>query len=431
MLGITVALAALLAQEMDHQAHAAHLHEDEGEPHQHDHAAGEVGLAGAETTRIASGTAWQPAGTPHSGWHWGAGRWQLMLHGIFFAGFDWQAGPRGGQAGVGVGWVMGMARRDGATNSLVFRAMLSPEPWTVRDGGYPLLLQTGETYRGLALHDRQHPHDLVMELAALFTQALGSAVAVQGYAALAGEPALGPVAFPHRFSASADPMATLGHHWMDSTHISFGVLTLGLVSRRMKLEGSWFNGKEPDERRTDLDLRRPDAFAGRLSVMPVDSIVAQLSYGHLPNPGGDHPGALDRATASVSHHLLLEDGGHLATLLAVGWNREHASAAAVLAESLLDLDGANLVFARLEYVRKSGHDLALGEPLDEGTYDLLAVSLGYLRNLPALVGIVPGLGLRAAGTYLPGALGPAYGGRRFPVGGMVYLRLVPKAMHHM
>jgi hypothetical protein len=402
------------------------------EHHQHPGvpASAEAGLVATELDRDASGTAWQPGGTPHNGWHLAAGEWQLMVHGLLFAGYDWQAEPRGGRAALAVGWMMAMARRDWERGSLQLRAMLSPEPWTVRDGGYPLLLQTGETYRGQVLHDRQHPHDLFMELAAVFTRELTPWLALQGYAAPAGEPALGPVAFPHRASAMADPMATLGHHWLDSTHISFGVLTLGLVGRRAKLEGSWFNGREPDERRWDLDLRRPDSYSMRLWVAASDGLVGQISYGHLASPEAAEPGPLERATASLSHQVAFAESGRAATLLAFGLNHKAGTQVAGLAESTIDLDGANVLFARLEYVQKPGADLALAPPLDAGVYDVTGVVLGYLRNFGPIAQVVPGLGVRGSGNYLPAVLGPTYGNRRFPLGAMIYVRLLPAPMHH-
>jgi hypothetical protein len=422
-------LALFLAQ------HEHHQDQQQGHDHQAmmevaEVAPAEPSLAARESDRIASGTAWQPAGTPHVGWHWNPGGWRLMVHGLFFGGYDWQSGPRGGKAAAGIGWVMAMARRDGQTNALVLRAMLSPEPWTVRDGGYPLLLQTGETYQGQPLHDRQHPHDLLMELGAVFTQQLTPGLALQGYAALAGEPALGPVAFPHRASALCDAMATLGHHWLDSTHITFGVLTLGVLARRVKLEGSWFNGHEPDERRWDVDLHRPDAWSVRLSVAPADSLTGQVSFGHLPG-GGHHAQDLQRGTASLSHRASFLEAGHADTLLALGLNRMDGTSLAALAESTVDLDGYNVLFTRLEFVQKAGHDLALPAPLDAQEHDVLSGVLGYLRNFGPVAGLLPGLGLRVAGTYVPPALGPFYGNRRLPLGAMVYVRLLPgPASHH-
>ena len=197
---------------------------------------------------------------------------------------------------------------------LVLRQMLSLDPLTVGADGYPLVLQTGESLGGSPLHDRQHPHDLFMEIAALYTRPFSASSAFQLYAAPAGEPALGPVAFPHRFSAASDPLAPLAHHWQDSTHISFGVLTAGLLTRMFKVEGSWFNGREPDEHRYDFDIRRPDSWSGRLWFNPSKARSFQASYGYLASPEELHPDeSVHRLTASAVHHesrRFRSAGGH-------------------------------------------------------------------------------------------------------------------------
>jgi hypothetical protein len=326
--------------------------------------------------------------------------------------------------------VMAMARRRLGSGALGARVMLSPEPWTAQqDGGYPLLLQTGETYRGQPLHDRQHPHDLFMEVALTYTQALGDSVALQLYAAPAGEPALGPVAFPHRQSAASDPLAALSHHWQDSTHISFGVLTAGVLTRLFKLEASWFNGREPDETRWDFDLRRPDSLAVRAAVAPAPAWSAQASYGYLPDHDPRHPGEpLHRATTSAMYHRPLA-GGHWASTAVVGVNKHgHMPLTpAFLVESNLDLDGRNVVFGRLEVVQKTGHDLALPPvELEQQTFLLPSLAAGYLRNLPTLGGLVPGVGVRAAVARISSTLGGFYGTRTL-FGGMAYFRLAVAA----
>ena len=386
-------------------------------------------LARFEVGRIVSGTAWQPPNTPHAAFHTRAAGWDLMAHAVLFGGYDWQGGDRGADALTAVGWFMGMADRQIGAGVLTARVMLSPELLTVRDGGYPLLLQTGESYEGQPLHDRQHPHDLLMEAALMHTHAVTPGLGLQVYAALAGEPALGPPGFPHRQSASADPLALLGHHWQDSTHITFGVLTAGLVTRLFKLEGSWFNGREPDEDRHDVELRRPDAFAGRLSLNPSPDWVAQVSYGYLPSPHAldpDHD--LTRVTASVTHHRTCGAAGHWASTAAFGANGgHHGSSRAVLLESTWDLDGANVVFGRGEYVGKSGHELALDPADHQRSFGVGSLVLGYLRNFPAVAGLRAGLGLRAAGNLVPATL-ERYYGTRTPVGGMVYLRLAVAAL---
>jgi hypothetical protein len=435
-----------------HEGHEAHDeahagHEQHGEAQgEHDHGehAGHEGpdahqghapptLTRLETARIASGTAWQPTETPHAAFHVQAAGWTLMAHALLFAGWDWQGSDRGAHAPTGIGWLMGMAERPLATGTFVARVMLSPELLTIRDGGYPLLLQTGETFEGQALHDRQHPHDLLMEAALLHTQEVTPAVAVQVYAALSGEPALGPPGFPHRASAAADPLAVLGHHWQDSTHISFGVLTAGVLTRFGKLEGSWFNGREPDEDRYDVELRRPDSYAVRLSVEPTPDLVAQASYGYLPSHEVLDPDVeLHRVTVSASHGRAVGAAGQWASTAAFGLNKEgHGPAAtAFLLESTLDLDGANMIFGRLEVVEKTGHDLVLTPALEEEKFRVGTLALGYVRNFGPFAGFVPGVGVRGAIGLVPSGLEPFYG-QRTPVGGMVYGRLGVAPMAHV
>lgn len=383
--------------------------------------------------RNASGTAWQPDASPHAGLHWSAAGWDFMFHGLLFGGYDWQGGLRGAHAPVGIGWLMLMADHDVGPGRFGARVMLSPEPFTAQhDGGYPLLLQTGETYHGEPLHDRQHPHDLFMEVAATYTQALSKDWGFQLYAAPAGEPALGPVAFPHRLSASSDPLAVIGHHWEDSTHISFGVLTAGLFTPTAKLEGSWFNGREPDENRKDFDLRKLDSYSLRLSVNPTREVSAQLSYGYLPSHDPLHPDEpLHRMTASAMYHQPLSSGGHWATTAVFGRNVEgdHGGSNAFLLESNLDLDGHNVVFGRVEYVQKTGHDLVLPEELGDELFGVSSLVLGYLRNFGPLGPVLPGVGVRAAVNLVPSALESTYGSRT-PVGGMLYLRLASAPMQH-
>src|SRR5262249_24422275 len=234
---------------------------------------------GLPMQRVGSGTAWQPDATPLLAHGTMAGGWMLMLHYSLAAGFDHQSGPRGADEGYGLGWVMGMAAHDLLGGQATVRAMLSPDAPLVGKTGYPLLLQSGES-----LHDRQHPHDLFMELSASWARELGPDVAFLVYAGVSGEPALGAVAFPHPTYAGYDPIATLGHRWQDSTHVAFGVVTAALYGRALKLEASAFNGREPDEDRYDLDLDGFDSFSARLTANPTDEWSLQVSYGRLGGP---------------------------------------------------------------------------------------------------------------------------------------------------
>src|SRR5204863_9227558 len=128
------------------------------------------GPLGLPVSRAASGTAWQPDSTPMHAVHFQRGPWTLMAHGNLFAGYDHQGSDRGDSMWIAPNWGMLMEKRSVGSGELMFREMLSLDPLTLGAKGYPLLLQTGESYRGAAIHDRQHPHDLFMEIAALYTR---------------------------------------------------------------------------------------------------------------------------------------------------------------------------------------------------------------------------------------------------------------------
>jgi len=190
-------------------------------------------------SRDASGTAWQPDASVHGGVHAAAGDWSLMGHALLNGVHDHQDGPRGDDRTFVSGMLMGSARRSLPSGDVLQRrAMLSPDPLMGRTG-LPLLLATGETADGRTpLVDRQHPHDLFMELSASYAHALSARDSLFVYGGLPGEPAFGPPAFMHRLSIQDSPEPPIAHHWLDSTHITFGVLTLGWVHDAWKLEAS-------------------------------------------------------------------------------------------------------------------------------------------------------------------------------------------------
>lgn len=408
------------------QEHPEHPPAEE-QPPEHDHLEA-PGPLGIPITRNASGTSWQPDVTPMHGIHLTAGAWTLMPHWSVFAGYDRQGSRRGDGQFFSTNWGMLMALRELGGGELLLRAMLSLEPFTVGERGYPLLLQTGETF-GERLHDRQHPHDLFMEVAASYQRALGGSVGFQVYLAPVGEPALGPVAYPHRLSALPDPLAPLGHHWEDSTHISFGVITAGLFTRHVKLEGSWFNGREPDEERLDFDLRVPNSYSVRLSLNPLDRTSFQLSYGFLSEPELIEPGVdVQRITGSATYTLPLGGETHWSSSLVVGANvpTEGPWTQAVLLESAALL-GPNELFGRFEYVRKAGEDLVLGEELEDAVFPIATLALGYVRNLGTFANVVPGIGVRGAINLIGSGLEPFYG-TRLPAGFAVFVRVIPAEM---
>jgi len=382
--------------------------------------------------RHGSGTGWLPDESPMSGFHLTAHSWHLMLHGNLFAGYDTQASDAGDDKFISINWLMGMASHELGGGELVLRTMLSLELLTVRDEGYPLLLQTGETFEGEPLVDRQHPHDLFMELAAMYTRELGHGIGVQVYGGPAGEPALGPVAFPHRPSAMADPLAPITHHWIDSTHITYGVATAGVLTRFAKLEASWFNGREPDEDRHDFDLRGFDSYSVRLSVNPHPMWTAQVSHGFLESPETLEPGvSVRRTTASIGHSHPMPMNGSWDTTIAWGRN-DHDDGPAdngAIVETSLDLRHFGTAFLRGEVVRKRGHEFGMEGAMEDTAFPVAALAVGYTYPVLALADLEGRLGARAAVNFVGDALSNRYG-TDTPVGAMLYLQIVPKVTEH-
>src|SRR5437870_2657019 len=389
-----------------------------------------AGPLGIPETRMGSGTSWLPDASPMHAAHYMLGRWTLMLHGQGYFQYDWQGGSRGSsQLGV-VNWVMGVATRPLGAGQGQLRAMLSAEPWTIGSRGYPLLLQSGESYRGAALHDRQHPHDLFMELAALYERPVARNVGLSLYLAPVGEPAVGPVAFPHRPSAADDPLAPISHHWQDGTHITFGVVTVGVFTRAVKLEASWFNGREPDDHRTGFDYagRRLDSYSGRLTVNPGPRWSLSAWYAYLKSPEGLHPDeSLHRIGAAVRITQRVGNAATSSSALIYGANDQIATgrlASCVVSDSTLDLDGTNSLFGRAEYVRKTAEELVIPSVPAMTEYDVGALALGYLRTVGTVWGLGAGVSVRGSLNVVPSSLEAVYGSRT-PAGLAIYVRLRP------
>jgi hypothetical protein len=387
---------------------------------------------GIPMTRMGSGTAWLPDASEMRAWHFMAGSWMLMVHGDAFLQYDHQGGPRGADQLGSINWGMVMAMRQVSGGTLHLHGMLSAEPLTIGKRGYPLLLQSGETYRGQPLHDRQHPHDLFMELSALYERAISRRLGVMMYVAPVGEPGIGPVAYMHRPSALNDPFAPLAHHWTDATHITYGVLTAGLFTRQVKLEGTLFNGREPDEDRYDFDFHPLDSYGARLSVNPSPNWALSASYGYLKQPEAVHPEENQhRLGVSLLHTVRLGGQREWAGALIYGGNRHVAAGAAggswehsVIAEANLQLNAANSVFQRVEYVRKRGEELSLSGALSSQEFDIGTFSLGYVREFAGFRGATFGVGARGAINLIPKALESVYGSHT-PAGLAVFLRARP------
>jgi hypothetical protein len=398
----------------------------------HSQHAGHDLAAGLFSTREASGTAWQPDLTPMYGVHRATGTWQWMFHGNAFGQYVAESGKRGNEQAGSINWTMAMVRRTVGPGRFGLRAMFSLEPWTISGCGYPDLLASGEVCDGETIRDRQHPHDLVMELAAEYEGPLAGSVRWQVYAGAAGEPALGPVAYPHRLSAMPNPIAPVAHHWLDATHITFGVVNGALFSRRWKAEASVFNGREPDEHRGDLDLAPLDSYSGRLWVAPTSSLTLQVSAGHLTDAEaghGDEPAvSLDRATASATYHRQFGTGNLWATTAAWGRNAEAGDASqAVLFETNMTVTERHTVFGRFEVGRKEADELGIHGLGD--AFTLGKVQAGYTRYLSAWRGLKPGFGAGISVGIVPQSLAVVYG-RRMNTGFAVFITVRP-AVHQM
>ena len=386
---------------------------------------------GISMERLGSGTTWIPDAVPLPSRHYMAGPWMFMVHGIGFVQYDNQGGPRGDDQLGSLNWAMLMVSRDVGGGRIQARTMLSLDPATVTARGYPLLLQNGETHNGEPLVDRQHPHDFWMELALMYERALTRELGITAYVAPAGEPALGPVAFMHRPSAMDNPIAPLGHHWQDATHISFGVITMGVFGHHWKLEGSVFNGREPDEERWGFDRIRLDSYSARFSAHLDSSWTLAAGYGYLKSPEALDPNEpTRRATASVLHGRSLGRAGQLAAAVVWGTNRHQGrSTHSVLAEAEAVLDPRNTVYGRLEFVQKSAEDLVLAGFAAESTFRVNAFSLGYIREVLRTRGATVGVGVQGTVNAVPAPLESAYGSRT-PVGSVIFLRIRPLHASH-
>ncbi|WP_152569418.1 MULTISPECIES: hypothetical protein [Sphingomonas] len=379
-------------------------------------------------TRDGSGTSWVPDSAPMMGPMISlGGGWSGMAHGSATLIVDHQGGPRGADKTFVASMFMGMAQRPLGTGTLTLKGMASLDP-LMGKAGYPLLLATGETADGRTeLVDRQHPHDALAELSLTVSQPLGARTSGFVYLAYPGEPALGPTTYLHRFSGMGNPEAPISHHYLDSTHVTFGVATAGVVHGPLKLEGSLFTGREPDQHRWDVERPRFDSWSLRATFNPSPDWSLQISHAFLNSPEGLHPEEnVRRTTASATWNRPLAKSGFWQTTLAFGQNRtsggDHAAKTtrAALLESAVEI-GRWGAFVRGEVAGKDelfGDDLA--DPLAGRTLTVGKLSLGGYRSLP-LGALTVDVGGLVSTFALPAALEPRYG--RSPKAAMLFTRL--------
>jgi hypothetical protein len=378
-------------------------------------------FGGYAMNRDSSGTSWQPDLGPAMGRMTMLDDWMLMSRVSLLGIYDHQSGLRGADMAFASGMLMGMAQRDledgilgGGT--IGFRAMLSPDPFMGRRG-YPLLLQSGETADGTTtLLDRQHPHDLVMELAASYSRPLDDKASAFLYLGYPGEAALGPSAFMHRASAMDDPAAPVTHHWLDSTHVIFGVVTLGLVRGDWKLEASQFTGREPDQHRFDFDAPRLDSISARLSYNPDEHWSLQVSWGHLNSPEQLEPNTDERRTTASATYVT--DFGEESSLSAtLAWGLKSLSSGqnlnGLLAEAELVPADLWTLFSRAEW--DENPELVPGRISRVGDF-----TMGAIRDFRLDDHWKLGLGALYTFDFAPGHAG--YDGS--PHGTMGFVRLV-------
>ena len=368
---------------------------------------------------LASGTSLNPLAWPMPMVMERKHSWTLMYMGQAYLVDTQQSGPRGGDKLYSTNWGMATAQHSLGSGQIMFDAMLSLEPATVTNRRYPLLFQTGETAYGRPLEDAQHPHDFVMGLGAHYVLPVGEHTLLQFYYAGVGDPALGPVAFSHRASASELPQATIGHHWEDSTHIASNVATVGAKYRRIQLEASGFHGREPDENRWNIDWRRMDSYSARVSVLPSRNWVAQFSAGRLTQPESQEPGDVVRTTASVQYTRPRSSGEAWST--SAIWGRNHNTTTqhdtnAWLLETVFPVTRKDFLTGRFEVADKD--ELF---PDQHAAFRIKAVTGGYTRDFAAKSNLETGLGANVTGYVIPAAIQPAYGAH--PWGVSVYLRI--------
>ena len=387
--------------------------------------------AGMYLMNMSSGTGLNPYSWQMPMMMTNTGKWTMMWMGQVFVMDTQQYGPRGGDKFFAPNWGMASAIRSVGSGSVALTTMLSLDPATVTNRRYPLLFQTGETAYGKPLTDAQHPHDFLMGLSVAYARPLNRDTMLQFYYAPVGDPALGPVAFPHRASAFELPQATLGHHWQDATHIAANVATVALRHKWLRVEASGFHGTEPDENRWNLDWGPMNSYAARVSVAPTSNWMAQVSAGRITKPERLEEGDIVRTTASLHYTRPLDRGTSWSTSFIWGRNHEIAHQRDVdsfLVETLYPATRRNFLTARFEAVDKDElfagqHDIEhrLGDSAAGTTFRVQGYTAGYTRDLAVGRGVEAGMGANVTGYRIPAAIQTYYG--EHPWGWNVFLRV--------
>ncbi len=396
---------------------------------------GGMNNAGGFLMGQASGTSMNPQSWPMPMRMLNPDGWSLMFMGQAFLVETQETGRRGQDKFYSPNWGMFAASHDLGGGSFMFQMMLSLDPATITDRRFPELFQTGETAFGKPLVDAQHPHDFMMGLGIHYAHPLGEGAILQLYFAPVGDPALGPVAFPHRASADELPQATLSHHWQDSTHIANEVLTAGIMLRnKVRLEASGFYGTEPNENRWNIDYGPINSWSARLSIFPTQNWMAQFSLGRIAKPEDQAPGDVVRSTASI-HYTRPMQGSSWSTSLIWGRNHQtlnHRNLNSYLLESVAPYRRKNFFTGRIELVDKD--ELFSDQPALEAqlartagsTFRVGAYTAGYTRDIGVFHDIETGIGANFTTYTIPSAIQAYYGSHPVSVNIYARLRLNPK-----
>jgi len=383
--------------------------------------------------RNGSGTGWQPDATSMYGYMKMGKKWNLMVHGSIFFRYNHQDVTNKTRRSDSLNdrwdapnWVMLMANRKIKQRGLLaLSLMLSADKLIMGGDGYPLLFQSGETYKQKPLVDRQHPHDVISGLSIGYTHMINRDMDVTGYFGFPGEPAIGPPAFMHRMSSFNNPDATLGHHWQDATHITFGLVTMGLRYKILKLEFSNFTGREPDENRYDFDKPRFDSYSWRLSVNPNDNFSIQFSQAFIKSPESLEPDEnVTRTTASVLHSIILGEKTHLSSAIIWGNNQKWDSKPehSALVESNLQIN-RSAYYMRFESIQKSASELQINQQNGHELFPVNMLTLGSSYNVLTFLNTNLRAGLQGSIYTSSEKLRSVYG--RNPLAFEAYLRLSP------
>lgn len=418
-------LSATAQDHGAHDPHAGHRMPDTPAPDDMGMKATSVDIHsghGRQNPAEGSGTARLPANEGgHTGLHIDAGDdWMVMAHGFAWGVYSDQSGPRGDDKAYVQSMLMLSGEKDTGWGRIQLKSMMSLEP-LMSNRGYPNLFATGETAGGEPLVDRQHPHDLFMELAGRIDVDLGSnGERLFLYGGPVGEPAIGPSAFMHRGSARYNPEAPITHHWFDSTHITYGVATLGFQNRQVQLEGSLFTGREPDEKRWNIEKPRFDSWSLRGTWTPSPAWALQVSHARLKEPEAQHAGENEhRTTASVQY---ANGSGLSATAAFSAKNRDPGDTlTAWLAEVNWDIDDHHTIFGRVENVKNDELFIDHDDPLHDVPFRVTKFQAGYAYRIALSGPLNLALGGTVAAFDKPRLLDAAYGAN--PIGATVFARL--------